>query len=116
MKILNLTQHAATDAQLAAGVIEPADKDVIKSLLTFDDLPSRAEILERAKALANIAAAFEYAMLGGAPFFMSALEEALSDIGVIPMYAFSVRESVEQHNADGTVTKVNVFRHKGFVG
>ena len=31
------------------------------------------------------------------------------------LYAFSVRESVEVHNPDGSVSKNNVFRHLGFI-
>jgi hypothetical protein len=34
---------------------------------------------------------------------------------ITPLYAFSVRESVEQALADGSVRKVNVFRHAGFI-
>ena len=54
-------------------------------------------------------------MIGGAPFFMSALERALLDVGITPLYAFSIRESVEKAAEDGTVTKINVFKHVGFV-
>ena len=61
-------------------------------------------------------AVFLSAMIGGAPWMMSALEGALLDAGVQPVYAFSVRESVEQVQPDGSVRKVNVFRHVGFVG
>ena len=55
-------------------------------------------------------------MLGGAPFFMIVLHEMLADNGINPVYAFSVRESEEQVQADGSVKKVAVFRHRGFVG
>jgi len=54
-------------------------------------------------------------MIGGAPFLMSALEDALVIAGITPLYAFSVRESVEAEQADGSVRKVAVFRHLGFV-
>ena len=46
---------------------------------------------------------------------MSALESALLDECITPMYAFSVRDSVEQTQPDGSVRKVNVFKHIGFV-
>jgi hypothetical protein len=55
------------------------------------------------------------AMIGGAPYLMSALEEALDTQGIGAVYAFSVRESTEQTAPDGSVRKVNVFRHAGFV-
>lgn len=47
---------------------------------------------------------------------MRALEDALANVGVQPVYAFSVRESVEQTQPDGSVRKINVFRHSGWVG
>ena len=46
---------------------------------------------------------------------MPPLEKALRGLGIRPLYAFSVRESVEETLPDGSVRKVAVFRHKGFV-
>jgi len=121
--ILNLTQHTATQAQLDAGVFEPdaRDKADIKRLLTFDVLPTSAEVDYRARALMNIAAnqgegpTVDAVMLGGAPFLMAALHEWALEAGIKPLYAFSVRESVESTEPDGSVIKRNVFRHLGFV-
>lgn len=56
-----------------------------------------------------------HALVGGAPFFMSTLERHLLANGVIPLYAFSVRESKETTMDDGSVGKVSVFKHKGFI-
>ena len=50
-------------------------------------------------------------MIGGAPYLMAELEMALGWVGIIPLYAFSVRVSSEK---DGV--KTSVFRHLGFVG
>ena len=55
------------------------------------------------------------AMIGGAPYLMAPLETALRVIGIEPVYAFSTRASVEQTMPDGSVRKVNDFRHAGFV-
>ena len=117
MIIINLTQHDSTPAQKAEGVVEPSDKQVIKTLLTFNAIPTVAEMRERAEKLANLACenGAPAAMVGGAPYFMSALEQALKARGIKPVYAFSVRKSVDKPNADGTVTKVAVFEHAGFV-
>lgn len=117
MSILNLTQHQATAEQIEAGVIEPSDKAEIQSLLTFQALPSKAELVSNAEAIALIARASgcDTAMIGGAPFFMSVLENALRGVGVKPVYAFSERVSVESMQDDGSVIKKNVFRHVGFV-
>ena len=56
-----------------------------------------------------------HCMIGGAPFLMGPLEAALLKDNRVPVYAFSVRESVEAPQADGSVRKANVFRHGGFV-
>lgn len=117
--IINLTQHKATDEQLAAGVVEPVPelKAKIAEALTFDDVQTQVEIGLAAEALAWLAdeSGEAVAMIGGAPFLMSALEEALTEIGIRPLYAFSRRESVEQVQADGSVRKVAVFKHVSFV-
>ena len=118
MKILNLTQHTASPEQLSSGVVEPTPelKVKIKELLTFNSLPAQNEILGRALALAGLVETldeeFSHAMIGGAPFFMSALEKELREIGVTPLYAFSQR--VVEEKEDGSEKKV-FFRHEGFV-
>lgn len=133
--IINLTQHQATPEQLAAGVVDlpPAVRELLLNELTFDTLPSAEEIEDRAAFIAALALGFSSgqidedlanagavprgvrAMIGGAPYLMSALEAALFDAGIQPVYAFSVRESQEEQQADGSVRKVNIFRHGGFV-
>jgi hypothetical protein len=117
--ILNLTQHAATTEQISAGVFEPAQdmKREICELLTFDFLPDWECLRDRAIALSQIAeeSGADAAMIGGAPFFMAPLERALSSRGIKPLYAFTLRESVDEVLPDGTVRKTAVFRHRGFV-
>jgi hypothetical protein len=115
--ILNLTQHPATTEQVADGVIEPSNKRAVQSALTFDEIPNANEIKARAEFLAGIAkeAKVKKALIGGAPFFMSALERALIEAGITPVYAFSVRDSIEEPDGKGGVKKTNVFKHVGFV-
>lgn len=118
MKIVNLTQHMGTAEQLAAGVFEPADKDQVKGLLTFTTAPSGAEMAERAEALARIAldAGAEAAMIGGAPYFMAPMEEALRSAGVRPCYSFTERRATETVDPEtGEVRKTQVFVHAGWV-
>ena len=123
-KIINLTQHNATPEQIEAGVVEPEVKARIQELLTFDEPPDPAEIIRRAEEFAALAyeiVTAEYdaetvtVMVGGAPFFISALERELMFRGMDPVYAFSMRESIDQAQEDGSVRKVAVFRHLGFV-
>ena len=116
MRILNLTQHPATLEQIAAGVEEPVDKAAVQKLLTFDTLPSVEDIAKRAGNLAAMVREHDAAMIGGAGYLMGPLEYALRELGVVALHAFSVRESVESVQADGSVKKTQVFRHAGFVG
>lgn len=71
----------------------------------------------RAEELAKIAAesGCTASMVGGAPYFMSPLERSLLNKGVKPLYAFSLRVSEDQTQEDGSVRKVAVFRHAGWV-
>jgi hypothetical protein len=117
--IINLTQHAATPEQIAQGVINPSDEDkaAIAELLTFEEIPTSRDMALAALSLAAIAETYgvKKAMIGGAPFFMSTLEKALKSRKIMPVYAFSKRESAEESQPDGSVRKINVFKHVGFV-
>lgn len=117
MRILNLTQHPATAEQRESGVFEPHDKELVKELLTFEDVPSSKDITRRARALRDVALGHKCSkvMIGGAPFFMAPLENALTQEGILPLYAFSKREVVEEVLEDGQVKKTAVFRHIGWV-
>lgn len=124
--IVNLTQHPATADQIAAGVVDISDRARLCALLTFDELPTAHDIQRRADALASLVigehpqTAYDSgvisAMIGGAPYLMAPLEASLRAIDVIPLYAFSVRESVEQIQPDGSTKKIATFKHAGFVG
>ena len=120
-KIINLTQHPATPEQVAAAVFDMQGEALenLKSLLTFDAPPSKEEMRQRAIALCALAedyhAAVSAAMIGGAPFFMGALETQLKRLGIQPLYAFSTRVVEEKTLPDGSVKKMAVFRHQGFV-
>ena len=119
MKIINLTQHTATDDQREAGVIDlpGLQRRQLQELLTFDTLPTMTQIDRRAAQIAHLAAdsGCSHAMVGGAPYLMTSLEMALQKEMIRVLYAFSKRESVEVTDADGSVRKTNVFRHIGFV-
>ncbi len=120
MKIVNLTQHAGSEEQIRDGLVEPTPegKKKVGSLLTFEHLPSRKEIVQRAEELAELAFASgcPFAMIGGAPYLMGPLEDALQKKGIFPVYAFSIRESVEETLPDGSVRKSSVFKHGGWIG
>ena len=122
--MLNLTPHSATAEQRAAGVIDLADisKMKISMMLTFDTCPTRDDVNARAKQLvANIPALQgevdhhpQNVLIGGAPFFMGALENALLDKGYTPFYAFSTQSSVEVLHG-GVIIKTSIFMRSGFV-
>lgn len=119
--VLNLTQHPATIEQSDAGVVDLAESDMreLQKLLTFNELPSKEEIKERALSIANMAESYGFnnhkVMIGGAPYLMKVLERVLKDYGIRPVYAFSKREVVEKTMPDGSIQKLSVFRHNGFV-
>lgn len=139
MATINMTQHAATSEQLAAGVFDlpAAALADLQALLTFGELPDEQEIRARAEQIAGLAAFHAsaedradddgllpegdaggfalHAMIGGALWLMAPLAAALREHGIEPVFAFSVRETEEQKQADGSVRKVAVFRHAGFV-
>lgn len=125
--IINLTQHCATREQISQGAVDlpPAQRGHLIELLTVNSLPTSDEIRARCNDIALLAVHNGLggdgddphpleAMIGGAPWMMSALEKALINHGVTPIYAFSVRESVETV-VDGGVMKTATFRHVGFV-
>ena len=120
MRILNLTQHPCSPEQEKLGVIEPrgeGQKALIQRLLTFNYPPSGAEMSRRARALRDVALENKISrvMIGGAPFFMAPLEEALMSEGFTVLYAFSQREVVEQVLEDGSIKKTAIFKHVGWV-
>lgn len=127
--IFNCTQHLATTDQQDAGIqnLWPEHRASLKGLLTFETLPNPMYVSARAHQIAKffsdlpeVQQAREWglipvAMIGGAPFLMAPLEIAFAHLGIPTVYAFSVRESREVMNSDGTVRKENVFKHEGFV-
>lgn len=128
MKIVNLTQHPATAEQRADGVfdLEGEALAALKALLTFTEPPRPYEMQDRAwSILTLVPEGTEAAMLGGAPYFIGYLESRLWQGGLLSsgrdappiatMYSFSERVSEEQTMPDGTVKKVNTFRHGGWV-
>lgn len=124
--IVNLTQHPASADQIAVGVIDLAGEALarLKTALTFDACPSEQEIINRAQFVAGLVGGdsiltdglrAERAMIGGALWLMAPLAAALRERGIEPVFAFSVRETEEQKQLDGSIRKVAVFRHTGFV-
>lgn len=125
MNILNLTQHQATPEQEVLELESGWDLARLREYLTFKKLPARDDIVARASGIAELAVIYfkergvagidRAAMIGGAPYLMSALESALRERGITPLYSFSRRTSREVVKDDGRVEKINVFKHSGWV-
>lgn len=119
MSIINLTGCAATQEQLDAGVFEPSErcKQVIRTILTFEELPEPIDVYVRAMDLAKIASleGAEAAMIGGEPYLMRPLSESLHTENIQPLYAFFRHEGIEEAQADGSIVKRTEARHLGFV-
>lgn len=119
MIIINLTQHNLTKEQLqgAAEVGNDVRDEVIK-LITFSGLPTAGEIKGNASRLAEICRDMHasHAVIGGAPYFMGPLEQALRRVGVTPLYAFTERVAVEVTDpVTGEVTKTSKFNFAGWI-
>lgn len=119
MTIVNLTQHAASADQLSEGVFNLSDevRAALSTALTFTSIPSKKDIENKAAEIVNIATASgaTSAMIGGAPYLMPALAQALKDAGIKPLFAYTDRVSVDEELPDGSVRKTAVFVHRGFV-
>lgn len=115
--MINLTQHAPTPDQVASGVVDlpEAERATLRALLTINDLPTAADLAERAARIASLATGHTSAMIGGAPYLMAPLASALREVGVIPYHSFTRRVVVETTQADGTTTKTAIFRHEGWI-
>lgn len=127
--IINLTQHPASADQIAVGVVDLPENEraTLVDALTFSELPDAQEIRDRAEFIAELACYNglgddegdspmpQQAMIGGALWLMAPLAAALRMRSIEPVFAFSVRETEEQAQPDGSVRKVAVFRHAGFV-
>ncbi len=127
--ILNLTQHPATPEQIAAGVVDlpPNERAMLQRLLTFEQPPSVEELMDRAQQICALAIHNnlggddgddphpEFAMIGGAGYFVSILEDALLWEDIESLHSFTRREVQETRAADGSVVKQSVFRHVGWV-
>lgn len=119
MRIINLTQHPATQDQISAGVenVSESRNSKLKKLLTFETPPTFVEVQQKALELVEIAeeGGYHYAMIGGAPYLMASLEKCLRKKAIKPLYSFSVRKSVERTLEDGSVVKEAIFKHDCFI-
>ncbi len=95
MRIVNLTEHAATPEQAAAGVYELDDylKEKVKMALAYLDWRSQENIQKRTEELALIALAegVKFAMIGGLAYLMNELEVSLKKREITPLYATDFR-------------------------
>ena len=118
MLITNLTQHDASESQIAAGVAAHPEQGALRLLLTIGtiDEAAPAALIERAERIAEMAAATgaQAAMIGGHLGLTASVAKALKARGITPLLSFSERRSVDEHLPDGKVIKRAVFEHIGF--
>ena len=98
--ILNLTQHPASPAQIAAGVVDLTGVELsdLKVALNFAAPPTALQIECSMETVTYLCGRHKAAaaMVGGAPWLMAFLERALRRAGVRPLYAFSQRPSPDR--------------------
>ena len=123
-RIINLTQHTATQSQLDAGVeeLKPELKERLLKALNFIGVPTYKDIQEAADEMYHIMHKYSYCytcidvpafMVGGHPALMCALTQFSSIYRM--KFAASDRVSEEVIQEDGSVRKINVFKHIGFI-
>ena len=119
MKILNLTKNNATYEQIQDGCFEVSDKqfvDELHKLLSFDDiaLPTKQEMVERAKRLVNLAIQHnaKCVMLDNSipSFLISILENELKQNGIKPFYSFMKHVATETTIRNGSVLSQTIVR------
>lgn len=122
MKIYNLTQHTATPEQVEAGVVEVSEmqRGVLKAALNFTGVPDMDSIEKSASMMASVMNDLDPDltgevgfMVGGYPNLMCALVQYAPSYQML--FACSDRVSEEVAQADGSVRKVNIFKHLGFI-
>ena len=126
-RIINLTQHPFSQDQLnefaLAGITSDNiidTNDTLKAIITFTGEIDVAVIQEKANQLSQYIAQYVgnnpcLAMVGGAPFFQMAVNVTCLNHNVLPLAAYSERVSVESVQADSSIAKQNIFKHKGFI-
>ena len=86
-------------------------KDEVKEMIISDDGEFGNKYQLKEKEFKKFGMAF---MIGGALWLMKPLIEELENIGT-PLFAFTKRMVEEVKQSDGSVKKVAVFKHEGFV-
>ena len=114
-RILNLTNHTMTGAQIEEltgkwgyeEIIELTPED--KAEWAAMDPTNYKEVCQRILSTYQV----EGIHLAGFPVAVAYVVSKFRNEFEL-LYAYSGRDSVEEHLPDGTVVKKNIFRHKGF--
>ena len=125
MKILNLTKNNATYEQIQDGCSEVSDKqfvDELHKLLSFDDiaLPTKQEMVERAKRLVNLAMQHNVkcVMLDNSipSFLISILENELKQNRIKPLHSFMKHVATEKTIRNGSVISQKIIiKHSAWI-
>jgi hypothetical protein len=120
MVIFNCTSHALTPEQKEGmEVIElPADLKAQWGQVTEESKEGLADdvVAIVTQALSGTGYGFgSMVLVQGHPGATYMVVSRLKGMpGIVPVYAESVRDSVEEKQSDGSVKKMSVFRHLGF--
>ncbi|UOF77075.1 hypothetical protein [Caudoviricetes sp.] len=119
VKLLNIS-HKLTEDQLAQltemGFEEFSHPDITELVAKASNLKIEDNIATLARELVDtvweLCPHATVLLPVGSPVFLTALAVCLR--GTSQLFSHTDRESVEVQNADGSVTKTFVFKHKGF--
>lgn len=89
-RILNLTASDTTPDMAALGVVDNHDKQVVRTLLRFQEPPTSEVCENKAMLLANIALDEnpDVVMVSAAPYFISHLVGAIEAVGLGVVYPY----------------------------
>ena len=113
-KVLNLSNHVLTGAQVSEltekgyEIVELSDSD--KKVWGQLDPYNYKEVIDE---ILSTYSADLFHVAGFPPAVVYAVEH-IKDLGKEAIYAYSVRESIEEHLPDGSVIKKNIFKHIKF--
>lgn len=116
----NMTENQLTDLKslfdgsVAVYVLKDINSDLALQLANTPDDIQVLRVL--ANALLTTAKDYDFIVMPvGSPAFQDVFHSINANYGIPRLYSHSVRKSVDNTNADGTVTKTSVFQHVSWI-
>lgn len=125
LKVLWTLNHNMTDDQLSdlnSLFDDSVTVDVLKNInsnlaIELANTPGDINLLRiLANALLTTGKDYDFIVMPvGSPAFQDVFHSVNANYGIPRLYSHSVRQSVDNTNADGTITKTSVFKHMSWI-